>query len=104
VAQDFAALPEDVRARVPVDADPRTKEIAVSMYGAGKGVAPPKPPTTPATAPRPAPTQPQAGLLSDEERSKNLQIKANPRLPREEKRKAEAALAADQRARAAAVK
>jgi hypothetical protein len=103
VATDFAALPEDVRADIPEDADLRTKEIAIRTYQRAKGATPaPKPaPRTPppATAPRPPDTKP-AGALDPKEEARLAQLIGNPRTPPKEKADAMAKIRAHNAARA----
>lgn len=69
----FDALPEEVRADVPADADARTKELAVRMYQRASGKAPPpRPPATAPTAPA-APPPANAGQKPPEPTSADYQ-------------------------------
>jgi hypothetical protein len=90
VAADFAALPEDVRADLPDDADLRMKEFAVKQHQKASGQKP-RPPTTTPTAPRPASTDSKPPYTADQISAFN-QIVANTRLPAAKRDEARAAL------------
>jgi hypothetical protein len=99
VAAEFDALPEDVRADIPADADLRMKEIAVRTYQKATASAKPKPPTTTVTTPRPGGSTP-AGLLSPDDEARCAQTLGNPRASAKETAEARSKLAAHNAARA----
>jgi fused signal recognition particle receptor len=100
VDAEFAQLPESYRARVPAEADLRTKEVYLAAYREAKGLAP-KPPTIPTAAPRPAaPGDLKAPYTPEQLRVFN-QIAGNPRAPQAKRDEALAALAKDREFRRA---
>jgi hypothetical protein len=83
VAADFDALPDDIRADIPADADLRTKQIAISTYRKAKGTAAPaaaapRPPSIPSTAPKPAALTPPAEVSRDDV-AKAARVLGNPK-------------------------
>lgn len=64
VAAEFDALPEAVKSEIPADADPRTKQAAITAYRAALGTKAPPPA---ATAPRPATAKDEPPPVTDVE-------------------------------------
>jgi hypothetical protein len=92
VAAEYALLPEEIRADIPQDADVRTKEVAVRTYQRASGKAPPRPPSTPVTAPRAPGSTGVEPPVSEKDERMYAQIVGNTSLSREKRENAQAKL------------